>query len=67
MIHYLTARVDIKNSGEFNNQVEFLYISDDNSTLSFPEWFKHDDGDGAVIECSEGKIDLKIKCIGKGK
>ena len=65
-IPYMTARVDIKNSGEFNNQVEFLYISDYNSNLYFPDWFKHEDGIGAVLESSEGMLDLKIKCIGDG-
>ena len=66
LIHYFTARIDIKNSGKFNNQIKFLSISDKESHLTFPAWFKHEDGEGAVIESSKGKLDLKIKCIGNG-
>ena len=66
LIHYLTARIDIKNSGKFNNQIEFLSTSDEESDLSFPDWFKHNDGHGMVIESSKGNLDLKIKCIKDG-
>lgn len=66
LIHYLTARIDIKNSGKHQNKMEFLFISDDDSILSFPEWFKNEEGIGAVIESSKGKLDLKIKCINEG-
>lgn len=65
LIHYFTARIDIKNSGKHNN-IKFLFISDDNSVLSFPKWFDNEDGVGAVIESSKGKLDLKIKCINDG-
>lgn len=66
LIHYFTARIDIKNSGNEQNKMEFLYISDDNSILSFPMWFKNEEGVGAVIESSKCKLDLKIKCINEG-
>lgn len=66
LIHYLTARIDIKNSGKNHNKMEFLFISDDDSTLSFPKWFDNEDGTGAVIESSKGKLDLKVKCINEG-
>lgn len=46
--------------------MEFLFISDENSSLSFPEWFKNDEGVGAQIESSKGELDLKIKCINEG-
>lgn len=66
LIHYFTARIDIKNSGEFKNQMEFLFISDEKAILSYPDWFKHDDGIGVVIHSSKMVLDLKIKCIKKG-
>lgn len=66
MIHYFTARLDIKNSGKFKNQIEFLFISDENHKLFFPDWFRHDDGIGAVIESYKGDLDLKIRCIHDG-
>lgn len=67
LIHYLTARIDIKNIGKQNNQIEFLYISDKEVKLSFPDWFTDGEGIGAVIETIESKLDLKIKCIHDGK
>ena len=67
LIHYFTARIDFKNMGKLSNQIEFLYISDNNAKLSFPDWFKDENGVGAVIESFEGKLDLKIKCIQDGK
>ena len=66
LIQYLTARIDIKNSGKQHNKIKFLFISDENSLLYFPEWLKNEDGVGAVIESSKGNLDLKIKCINEG-
>ena len=66
LIHYLTARIDIKNNGGHQNKIEFLFISDDNSILSFPQWSNDEKGVGAVIESSKGNLDLKIKCINDG-
>lgn len=65
--HYFTSRVDIKNRSELNNKIEFLSISDNDAILSFPEWFRDDEGQGAVIQSEKGKLDLKIKCVGEGK
>jgi len=67
LIHYYTARIDIKNEGNQNNQIEFLYVSDDKSKLEFPDWFKDGNGVGAVVESFESKLDLKIRCIRDGK
>lgn len=64
--HYFSSRIDIKNWGDYNNKVEFLSISDNDATLAFPNWFKDNDGEGAVVESTKGRIDLKVKCIGNG-
>lgn len=66
LIHYIIARIDIKNRGTHTNKTEVLFISDENAMLSFPEWFKNEEGTGVVIESSKGKLDLKIKCINEG-
>ena len=66
LLHYITARIDIKNSGKSDNQIKFLNISDEDSKLYFPNWFKHEDGIGAVIESAKGTLDLKIRCINEG-
>lgn len=65
LVPYQLGRIDIKNSGDYLNQLEFLYY-DDGVNLSFPDWFRHDDGTGAVVESSNGSMDLKVRCIGKG-
>ncbi len=62
---YKIGRIDIKNIGDYQNQIEFLN-ADTDVNLSFPDWLKHDDGMGAVVESSKGSMDLKIRCIGKG-
>lgn len=67
LIHYYTSRIDIKNYGNQNNHIEFLYVSDDKSKLELPDWFKDKNGVGAVVESFESNLDLKIKCINDGK
>ena len=49
LIHYLTARIDIKNMGKQDTQIEFLYILDNEVKLLFPDWFSDGEGIGAVI------------------
>ncbi|AMK15421.1 class I SAM-dependent methyltransferase [Methanobrevibacter olleyae] len=60
-----TARVDIINSGNKNNLIQFLNISN-SVNVDFPEWFKSDEGIGAVTQTCERSFDLKIKCIQEG-
>lgn len=67
MKHYITSRIELKNWGEKNNKIEFLSISDDNINLDFPNWFKNDEGEGAVLHSTNNKLDLKVKCKGDGK
>ena len=60
-----TARVDILNSNKKNNAVTILETSDF-VDVDFPEWFKTDNGSGAVIHSNEYCFDIKFKCINAG-
>lgn len=64
---YFSSRIDIKNWGTPNNKIEFLSISDNKAKLTFPNWFKDSEGEGAILESMKGELYLKIKCIGEGK
>lgn len=67
IVHYFTARIDIKNVGKYDNKIEVLDNSDENSSISSPNWFKQDDGIGTTIYSFKGNLNLKIKCINDGK
>ena len=56
---YYTARIDIKNQG-INNKVMILDITDSNSKIDCPSWFKDHLGEGIQIHSSKGVLDLKI-------
>lgn len=66
LLKYATARIDIKNCGNSENNVELLENSDSKSSVTHPNWFKNDEGEGIVIESVKGSIDLRIKCVNKG-
>ena len=67
LAHYITARIDIKNKGTSENKIKFLYCSDKESLITFPNWFSQDDGVGGVVQSYNGFLNLKIKCINDGK
>lgn len=58
------ARVDIINKNK-NNALEILDITD-NVDIEFPEWFKTNEGNGAFIQTTAKKFNLKFKCINEG-
>lgn len=66
LIKYGTARIDFKNFGNINNN---LIILNTNSTFKLyqPDWFNDKEGIGTVIECSEGILDLELKCVNSGR
>lgn len=64
---YLTARIDIKNFGNSDNDLVILKNSDENSKVSSPEWFKDSEGVGWIIQSRKGSMDLKIKIVNDGK
>ena len=63
---YNLARIDIKNYGNTSNSIEILNISDFNSTITRPNWFKNDEGEGILIESQKNRLNLELKCNGDG-
>ena len=66
LLKYITARIDIKNSGLKDNDIIILENSDISSKVEIPVWYSDDEGIGHVVNSQKGVIDLKVKCIGKG-
>lgn len=64
---FITARIDIKNYGNSENDIEIIENSDINSDMLRPGWFKDNAGNGTQIQSINGSINLKIKCINDGK
>lgn len=59
---YVTARIDIKNRGLEKNDIIIENISDKDSFISSPNWFKDENGWGKVILSKNGELSFKIKC-----
>lgn len=60
------ARIDLKNEGKADNELEFLSISDDHVSLMSPDWFNKD-GVGYVLETYCEELQLSLKVHGDGK
>lgn len=60
------ARVDIINRGDEDNTIEFLNVPE-LINVDFPDWFKSENGSGAVIKTQEKSFDLTFKCINNGQ
>lgn len=56
------CRIDIKNVGTENCEVEIVGISG----VTYPEWFKNKNGVGAVVSTYIGNKNLEIICKGNG-
>ncbi len=63
--NYITARIDIKNSGSDGNNIEITSNSDENSTVTSPEWLNQNGG-GVIVHSTAGSLDLSLRCKGKG-
>lgn len=63
---YNTARIDIKNFGSAENNIELLKISDHEANYLKPRWFKTHEGIGLTIESKKNYLELKVKCICDG-
>lgn len=61
-----TARIDIINEKNNNNQIEILEYSD-NIKISTPSWFNKGKGVGKVFETNDKSFNLKFKCIENGE
>ena len=66
LMKYFTARIDIKNFGTHENNLEIMQISDYSADIYHPTWFKDDEGQGKLIESSAGILNLELKCIKSG-
>lgn len=63
---YYTSRIDIKNKGDYSNQIQFLDMSDVSAEITSPAWFINKEGHGNCVISQKGRISFKIKCIGDG-
>ena len=63
---YNSARIDIKNYGSNENKIRLIEEILPSSSISFPDWFKSDEGEGMIIESENGSIDIKFECINEG-
>lgn len=64
---YMSARLDIKNYGGPNNNVNVLEISDSDSLVLHPGWFKNQKGQGMLVQSEKGFLNMKLRCVNKGK
>lgn len=65
LLKHITARVDLKNSGDDGNDIELLEISDKEAFVDAPDWLKKN-GSGHVIQSQKGRILIKCRCRGDG-
>ena len=67
LLNYGTARIDLMNMGNQDNNIEILEKSDNFSELTYPEWLGGSDGNGLIILSHVGSLNLKVKCINDGE
>lgn len=60
------SRLDLKNMGNESNSIQILENNKELS-ITFPDWFKNNRGQGCKIETKSTHINLKIKCILDGE
>ena len=63
----LTARIDVKNAGGADNDVEVLELSDPGAVVDAPGWFRDGDGAGRVVRSSAGSLRMRLRCRGAGE
>ena len=63
---YFTARIDIKNTGNVQNNIFIISLDDLSAKINYPPWFENNGGKGMVIESSSGVLDLELKCVNSG-
>ena len=66
LMKYFTARIDIKNTGNVQNNIFIISLDDLSAKINYPSWFENNDGKGMVIESSSGVLDLELKCVNSG-
>ena len=60
-----TARLDIKNEGSSDNDIEIQEMSDGGAIETTPTWFNQN-GIGHVVTSTSGKLDMCLRCKGSG-
>ena len=63
---YNRGRIDLKNYGLQQNELEIIECDFKSVICTFPSWFKSNDGEGMVVESEKGSIDLKLRCVNDG-
>ena len=63
----LTARVDVKDAGAPENDVEVLELSDSSARVEAPAWFGGEDGTGRVVRSDAGSLGFRVRCSGAGE
>ena len=63
---FLECRIDVKNYGSSENDLEVLDCDDFNSNISRPSWFNDNQGVGYVISSIEGNLNLNLQCHRSG-
>ena len=66
VLRQINARIDIVNTGEGNECIDIMEISDENSLIDYPDWFDKDNGKGAVINSQKAYLDIKVSCVQDG-
>ena len=61
----VTARIDIKNAGAGENDIEIVEMSDKDAVEITPAWFNKN-GHGHVITSTAGKLDMRLRCNESG-
>ena len=62
---HATARVDMKDAGSDDNDLEILGVSDPEAYVDAPQWL-NGNGHGHVVCSSAGSLDLRFRCVGDG-
>ena len=63
---YNTARIQFKNIGSSENNIEILESSDDDLSIKVPQNLCDENGKALVIHSVANSLDMKIKAIGDG-
>lgn len=63
---FLECRVDVKNYGSSDNDLEVLDSDDSAANISRPSWFNDYNGVGYVINSIDGNLNLNLQCIKSG-
>ena len=66
LMKYFTARIDIKNTGNVQNNIFIISLDDLSAKINYPSWFENHDGKGMVIQSDSGVMDFELKCVNDG-